>query len=72
MAEEKLANETERYQAGKTTAHILSTVQIEAVTERLNREQALADLVKAVVDMQAASGGLLNRLGLSAAGEAAR
>jgi len=72
MAEEKLANETERYQAGKTTAHILSTVQIEAVTERLNREQALADLVKAVVDMQAASGGLLNRLGLSAAGEAVR
>ncbi len=72
LAEEKLANENERYQAGKTTAHILSTVQIEAITERLNREQALADLVKSVVDMQAASGGLLNHLGLSAAGEAVR
>jgi len=72
VAEEKLANETDRYKAGKITAHILSSVQIEAVTERLNREQALADLVKAVVDMQAASGGLLSRLGLSAEGEASR
>ncbi|MBN2575037.1 MAG: TolC family protein [Deltaproteobacteria bacterium] len=71
VAEAKLANETERYKVGKITAHILSSVQIEAVTERLAREQALADLVKAVVDMQAASGGLLDRLGLSAEGEAA-
>jgi outer membrane protein TolC len=70
VAEEKLVNETERYKVGKITAHILSSVQIEAVTERLNREQKLADLVKAVVDMQAASGGLLGRLGLSAEGEA--
>jgi outer membrane protein TolC len=68
VAEEKLRNETDRYKAGKITAHILSSVQIEAVTERLAREQALADLVKADVDMQAASGGLLSRLGLSAEG----
>jgi outer membrane protein len=65
-AELKLLNETERYKSGKITAHILSTVQAEVITERLNREQALADLVKAVVDVQAASGGLLKRLGLSA------
>ncbi len=70
VAEEKLRNETERYKAGKITAHILSTVQLEVVAERLTREQALADLVKAVVDMQAASGGLLGRLGLSAEGGA--
>jgi outer membrane protein TolC len=69
LAESKLANETERYKAGKITAHILGGVQAEAITERLGREQALGDLVKAVVDMQAAAGGLLSRLGLSAEGE---
>jgi outer membrane protein len=69
VADAKLVNETERYKAGKITAHILSSVQAEVITERLGREQALADLVKAVVEMQAASGGLLGRLGLSAEGE---
>jgi hypothetical protein len=39
------------------------------ITERTTREQALADLVKAVVDLQASSGTLLQRLGLRANGE---
>ena len=72
IAEVKLQNETERYKAGKITAHILSTVQIETVKERLSREEKLADLVKSVIDMQSASGGLLSRLGLTAEGEAAK
>jgi outer membrane protein TolC len=72
VAETKLANETARYKAGKTTAHILSDIQAEVVTERMNREQALADLVKSVVDLQAASGGLLQRLGLRPDGEVRR
>jgi outer membrane protein TolC len=72
LAEVKLQNETERYQAGKITAHILSTVQLETIQERLSREEALATLVKSVLDMQAASGGLLSRLGLTADGEAAK
>jgi outer membrane protein TolC len=71
VAETKLANETERYKAGKITAHILSSVQAEVITERLGREQSLADLVKAVVEMQSAAGVLLERLGMSAEGEAA-
>lgn len=65
LAEEKLANETLRYKAGKVTAHILAMVQAEAITERLGREQALATLVKAVVKLQAATGILLDNLRLS-------
>jgi len=61
VAEAKLANETALYKAGKVSAHILGTVQAEVITERLSREQALADLVKAAVDMQAAAGVLLSR-----------
>lgn len=62
VAEAKLANETALYKAGKVSAHILGTVQAETITERLGREQALANLVKAAVDMQAAAGVLLPRL----------
>lgn len=62
MAEAKLANQTALYAAGKVSAHILGTVQAETISERLNREQALADLVKAAVDLQAAAGVLLSRL----------
>lgn len=62
VAEAKLANETAMYKAGKISAHILSTVQAEVITERLGREQALADLVKAAVDLQATSGVLLARM----------
>jgi hypothetical protein len=47
-------------------------VQLETIQERLSREEALATLVKSVVDMQAASGSLLSRLGLTADGEAAK
>lgn len=72
VAEAKLTNETARYKAGKITAHILSTVQAEAITERLTREQALADLVKAAVDMQAAAGVLLARLKIDVNGEVRR
>jgi outer membrane protein TolC len=72
LAEVKLQNESERYKAGKITAHILSTVQLETIQERLSREEALATLVKSVIDMQAASGSLLGRLGLTADGEAAK
>lgn len=62
VAEAKLANQTALYAAGKVSAHILGTVQAETISERLNREQALADLVKAAVDLQAAAGVLLSRL----------
>ena len=72
VAEIKLANETARYKAGKITGHILASVQADAVTERLGREQALANLVKAVVDMRAAAGVLLPNLKLDVGGEVRR
>jgi outer membrane protein TolC len=72
VAEVKLANETARYQAGKITAHILGAVQAEAITERLGREQALADLVKATVDLRAAAGVLLAHMKLNLDGEVRR
>lgn len=68
VAEAKLANETALYKAGKVSAHILGQVQADAITERLGREQALADMVKAAVDMQAAAGVLLPRLGCARGG----
>lgn len=65
VAETKLENEQIRYRAGKTTAHILTTIQGEVVRERLNREQALADFNKALVQLWTASGTLMGRSGLS-------
>jgi len=62
VAETKLVNEQARYAAGKITAHILSTVQAEVVKERLAKEQALADLIKARVDLYAAAGVLISRM----------
>lgn len=61
-AETKLANEEARYKAGKTTAHILATVQSEVFKERLAKEQALADMISARVDMYASAGVLLQRI----------
>jgi outer membrane protein TolC len=61
-AEVKLANEEARFKAGKITAHILSTVQSEVIQERLAKEQALADMISARVDMYAAAGVLLQRI----------
>ena len=69
VAEAKLAAETERYKAGKTSAHILADVQLQAITERTTREQALADMVKSVVELQATAGTLLSRLGLRSNGQ---
>ena len=61
-AEQKLINAEALFKAGKVTAHILSTVQAEVFKERLAKEQALADLISARVDMFAAAGILIQRL----------
>jgi outer membrane protein TolC len=62
VAETKVANELERYRSGKTTAHILSTVQAELAKERAAREQAVADFNKALVSLWTASGTLFDEL----------
>jgi outer membrane protein TolC len=62
LAETKLANELERYRAGKTTAQILSLMQDDLVKERLAREQAVVDFNKALVDLWATSGVLIGRI----------
>ncbi|MDY0062561.1 MAG: TolC family protein [Myxococcota bacterium] len=64
LAERKLETETANYKAGKITAHVLATVQAEAVTERLGKEQALAELARALVDLKVAAGILLFELKL--------
>jgi len=65
VVQSKLRSEEERYKAGKTTAHILAAVQAEAIQERLGRAQASADLHKALVNLHATAGDLLDRLHLA-------
>ena len=50
--------------AGRTTAHILTTVQADLVRERTALAQAQAEVHKALADLWAATGSLLPRLGL--------
>lgn len=64
-ARTKLRNEELRYKAGKTTAHILASVQADATTERLRRVKAAADLNKSLVQLHTSAGDLLARLGVS-------
>lgn len=67
VAESKLAAEQARYDAGKTTAHILATVQAEVIKEQLGQAQAAADLNKALATLHASCGDLLERMKLGAA-----
>lgn len=61
VAQTKVDNEQERYRAGKTSAQNLTLMQAELVREQLNKEQALADFNKALVELRTASGTLLDR-----------
>ena len=63
VAEIKLANETQRFQNGRTSAQLLVLVHSELIRERLARSQAQATLHKALVDVWTATGSLLTRLG---------
>jgi outer membrane protein TolC len=63
VAEIKLANERQRYQNGRTTAQLLVLVQTDLIQERLAQQQARATLHKSLVDVWAASGSLLVKLG---------
>lgn len=62
VAETKLANELDRYRAGKSSGQILLIVQADLVQERLTLQQARATLQKALVDLHATTGGLLTGL----------
>ena len=64
VARTKLSNEEARYRAGKTSAHILASVQAEALKERLASAQAVADVNKALVKLHSAAGDLLPRMQL--------
>lgn len=63
VAEIKLDAERERYRAGKSSAHILTSIEADAVKEKLNKEQAVADFNKALVQLWTASGTLMSRVG---------
>jgi outer membrane protein TolC len=65
LAATKATNELERFRAGKTTAQILTTVQADLAKERLAKEQAIADYNKALVDLNSASGTLIDGLNLN-------
>jgi outer membrane protein TolC len=65
VAKTKVKYEEALYRAGKTTAHLLASVQEEAIKERLSVAQAAADLGKALVKLHVASGDLLERMHLS-------
>lgn len=68
LAQQKLHNEEALYRAGKTTAHILASVQADATAEELARVQAEADLNKALVQLHSVAGTLLAHLRLPASG----
>ena len=62
-AELKLRNEMERYRNGKTPARLVALVRADLVQERLAQQTALATLRKALVDLWAATGTLVKRVG---------
>jgi outer membrane protein len=62
IAKSKLDAERERFKNGKTTAHILSTVEADLYKEQQAVAVARAKLARALTNLHAASGHLLDRV----------
>ncbi|MDY7031145.1 MAG: TolC family protein [Thermodesulfobacteriota bacterium] len=66
--EEKLRTETEKLRVGKSTSFMVAQAQRDLLVSRIAEVEALADYLKALIDLYLQDGSLLERRGISAPG----
>jgi outer membrane protein len=66
--EEKLRIETEKFRVGKSTSFLVAQAQRDLLVSRIAEVQALANYLKALVDLYQQDGSLLERRGIAAPG----
>jgi outer membrane protein TolC len=66
--EEKLRTETEKLRVGKSTSFLVAQAQRDLLVSRIAEVQALANYLKALIDLYRQDGSLLQRRGISAPG----
>ena len=66
--EEKLRSETERLRVGKSTSFLVAQAQRDLLASRIAEVQAVANYIKALVDLYQQDGSLLARRGIVAPG----
>jgi outer membrane protein len=66
--EEKLRIETEKFRVGKSTSFLVAQAQRDLLVSRIAEVQALANYLKALIDLYQQDGSLLERRGISAPG----
>jgi len=66
--EEKLRTETEKLRVGKSTSFLVAQAQRDLLVSRIAEVQALANYLKALIDLYLLDGSLLERRGISAPG----
>jgi len=66
--EEKFRTETERLRVGKSTSFLVAQAQRDLLVSRIAEVQALANYLKALIDLYRQDGSLLERRGISAPG----
>jgi outer membrane protein TolC len=66
--EEKLRTETEKLRVGKSTSFLVAQAQRDLLVSRIAEVQALANYLKALIDLYRQDGSLLARRGISAPG----
>jgi len=66
--EEKFRTETEKFRVGKSTSFLVSQAQRDLLVSRIAEVRALANYLKALVDLYRQDGSLLERRGIAAPG----
>jgi outer membrane protein TolC len=66
--EEKLRTETEKLRVGKSTSFLVAQAQRDLLVSRIAEVRALANYLKALIDLYRQDGSLLERRGISAPG----
>ncbi len=66
--EEKLRSETEKLRVGKSTSFLVAQAQRDLLVSRIAEVRALANYLKALIDLYRQDGSLLERRGISAPG----
>jgi outer membrane protein TolC len=66
--EEKLRTETEKLRVGKSTSFLVAQAQRDLLVSRIAEVRALANYLKALIDLYRQDGSLLERHGISAPG----
>jgi outer membrane protein TolC len=66
--EDKLRTETEKLRVGKSTSFLVAQAQRDLLVSRIAEVRALANYLKALIDLYRQDGSLLERRGISAPG----